>query len=62
MTETTKCLGGGLHDRNHKVFWWRVTWQKSHGVLMEGYMTETTWCLGGRLHDRNHQDACVVCT
>ena len=25
MTETTKCLGGGLHDRNHKVFRWTVT-------------------------------------
>ena len=25
MTETIRCLGGGLHDRNHKVFGWRVT-------------------------------------
>ena len=25
MTETTRCLDGELHDRNHKVFGWRVT-------------------------------------
>ena len=42
MTETTRCLGGGLHDRNHKVFRCRVN-GRNHK------------CLGGGLHDRNHK-------